>query len=209
VIDGADLELRAGEVTALAGPNGSGKSTLLRVLAGLHAPDAGAVVLDGAEVTHLPAERRFPAVGLVGQDPGRHLLTERVRDEVAFALARTGAPRDGRDARVERMLADLRLDGLADRHPLDLSVGQRERVALAAILVAEPGVILLDEPTRGMDPEGAAALAALLRRRAAAGAAVLVATHDPGFAAALADRRLLLRDGRLEPAPLRPAVAAA
>ena len=100
------------------------------------------------------------------------------------------------------------LDGLADRHPLDLSVGQRERVALAAILVADPGVILLDEPTRGMDPEGAAALAALLRRRAAEGAAVLVATHDPGFAAALADRRLLLRDGRVEAAPLRPAVAA-
>ncbi|HTI33397.1 MAG TPA: ABC transporter ATP-binding protein [Miltoncostaea sp.] len=209
VLDGASLELRAGEVTALAGPNGSGKSTLLRVLAGLHRPDAGAVVVDGAEVTHLPAERRFPAIGLVGQDPGRHLLTERVRDEVDFALARTGAPREGRDARVERMLADLRLDGLADRHPLDLSVGQRERVAIAAILVAEPGVILLDEPTRGMDPEGATALAALLRRRAAEGAAVLVATHDPGFAAALADRRVVLRDGRLEAAPLRPPVAAA
>ena len=208
VLDGASLELRAREVTALAGPNGSGKTTLLRVLAGLHRPNAGAVVLDGADVTHLPAEHRFPAIGLVGQDPGRHLLTERVRDEVGFALARTGAPHAGRDERVERMLADLLLDGLADRHPLDLSVGQRERVALAAILVADPGVILLDEPTRGMDPEGAAALAALLRRRAAEGAAVLVATHDPGFAAALADRRLLLRDGRVEAAPLRPAVAA-
>jgi energy-coupling factor transport system ATP-binding protein len=105
------------------------------------------------------------------------------------------------------MLADLRLEGLADRHPLDLSVGQRERVAIAAILVAEPGVILLDEPTRGMDPEGASTLAGLLRRRAAEGAAVLVATHDPGFSAALADRRLVLRAGRLEPAS-RPAVTA-
>ncbi|HMO00226.1 MAG TPA: ABC transporter ATP-binding protein [Miltoncostaeaceae bacterium] len=208
VLEGASLELRGGEVTALAGPNGSGKSTLLRVLAGLHRPDAGGVVIDGAEVTDRPAERRFPAVGLVGQDPGRHLLTERVRDEVGFALARTGAPVAGRGARVERMLADLRLDGLAERHPLDLSVGQRERVAIAAILVAEPGVILLDEPTRGMDPEGAAALAALLRRRAAEGAAVLVATHDPGFAAALADRRVLLREGRLERASPRTAVAA-
>jgi energy-coupling factor transport system ATP-binding protein len=179
------------------GPNGSGKSTLLRVLAGLHAPEGGAVVLDGAEVTHLPAERRFPAIGMVGQDPGRHLLTERVRDEVGFALARTGVPRQERAARVARVMADLRLDGLGDRHPLDLSVGQRERVALAAVLVAEPGVILLDEPTRGMDPEGATALAAVLRRRAAEGAAVLVATHDPGFAAAVADRRVALREGRL------------
>ena len=167
------------------------------------------MVLDGAEVTHLPAERRFPAIGLVGQDPGRHLLTERVRDEVGFALARTGAPHAGRaDARGADAGRPACWTGLADRHPLDLSVGQRERVALAAILVADPGVILLDEPTRGMDPEGAAALAALLRRRAAEGAAVLVATHDPGFAAALADRRLLLRDGRVEAAPLRPAVAA-
>jgi energy-coupling factor transport system ATP-binding protein len=208
VLEGADLALRAGEVTALAGPNGSGKSTLLRVLAGLHRPDAGAVVLDGAEVTHLPAERRFPAIGMVGQDPGRHLLTERVRDEVGFALARVGAPRGERAARVARVMADLRLDGLGDRHPLDLSVGQRERVALAAVLVAEPGVILLDEPTRGMDPEGAAALAALLRRRAAEGAAVLVATHDPGFAAAVADRRIVLREGRLHASAAGAVVAA-
>jgi energy-coupling factor transport system ATP-binding protein len=205
---GVTLTAPRGQVTAVVGPNGSGKSTLLRVLAGLHRPDAGAVLLGGSEVTDLPAERRFPAVGFVGQDPGRHLRTERVRDEVGFALARIGAPRGGRAERVERILADLRVDGLADRHPLDLSVGQRERVALAAILVAEPGVILLDEPTRGMDPEGAAALAALLRGRAAGGAAVLVATHDPGFAAALADRHLRLHDGRLAPAPLRRAVPA-
>jgi energy-coupling factor transport system ATP-binding protein len=208
VLRGIDLVLRAGEVTALAGPNGSGKSTLLRLLAGLHRPDAGVVVLDGREVTDVPAERRFPAIGMVGQDPGRHLLTERVEDEVGFALARAGVGRPERRVRVERMLDDLGLGGLADRHPLDLSVGQRERVAIAAILVMEPGVVLLDEPTRGMDPEGAAALVALIRRRAAEGAAVLVATHDPGFAAAVADRRLVLADGavRAEPFP-RPVLA--
>ena len=101
----------------------------------------------------------------------------------------------GREDRIARMLERLDLADVADRHPLDLSVGQRERVALAAILVAEPGVIALDEPTRGMDPARKAALAALLRERAAAGAAVVVATHDAAFARAAGDRALVMVDG--------------
>jgi energy-coupling factor transport system ATP-binding protein len=201
VLSGLDLELRAGEVTAIAGPNGSGKSTLVRVLAGLHRPDAGRVVLDGADVTALPAERRVALLGTVGQDPGRHLLTERVRDEVGLALGRRPAR-----GRVDAALAELGLEGLADRHPLELSVGQRERVALAAILVTRPGVIALDEPTRGMDPGAKARLGALLRRRAAEGAAVLVVTHDAAWADGVADRRLVMSGGRLDEA--RPAVAA-
>jgi energy-coupling factor transport system ATP-binding protein len=201
VLRGAGLELAAGTVTTLAGPNGSGKTTLLRVLAGLHAPDAGRVVLDGRDVTDRPAERRFPAVAMVGQDPGRHLLTERVDAEVAFALERLGVPGRERRERVAAVLEELDLGPLAARHPLDLSVGQRERVALAASLAARPGVIALDEPTRGMDPERMAALGALLRARAAEGAAVLVATHDAGFARAVGDRALVMAGGAPAPAP--------
>lgn len=201
VLRGASLELRAGEVVTISGDNGSGKSTLLRVLAGLHRPDAGGVVLDGRDVTEVPAERRFPALALVPQDPGRHLLAERVDAELAIALrADPDSPR-GRQERIARMLARLDLADVASRHPLDLSVGQRERVALGAVLVAEPGVIALDEPTRGMDPVRKAALVALLRERAAAGAAVVVATHDAAFARAVGDRALVMVDGA--PAELR------
>jgi energy-coupling factor transport system ATP-binding protein len=176
------------------GPNGAGKTLLCRVAAGLQAPARGRVLVDGRDVTALPAEHRFPALALVSQDPGRHLLTERVRDEVEYALARIGLPARERRARVAAALAEFDLEAMADRHPLDLSVGERERVALAASMVARPGVILLDEPTRGMDPARKAALARVLRARAAEGAAVMLTTHDAVFAGLAADRTLYIDD---------------
>ena len=208
VLRDAWLDLRAGEVTTIQGPNGSGKTTLLRVLAGLHAPEAGRVLLEGDDVTAWAVERRFPALGLVGQDPGRHLLSERVDAEVALALRALGLPAAERRRRVAAALEEMDLGALAHRHPLDLSVGQRERVALAAVLVTRPGVIALDEPTRGMDPARKEALARLLRARAAEGAAVVVATHDAAFARRAGDRALVMRDGGLDAAPAaRMAVA--
>lgn len=204
VLDGASLVLVPGRVTALVGPNGSGKTTLLRSLAGLHRPDAGRVLLGDHDVSALAPEARFPRLALVPQDPGRHLLTERVRDEIAVALTSMGIT--GREAagRVRQAADELGLADMLDRHPLDLSVGERERVALASILVARPTVLVLDEPTRGMDPERKRALAALIRRRAAQGAAVLVATHDGPFAAAAADEVLKMAHGRAVPTGLPP-----
>jgi energy-coupling factor transport system ATP-binding protein len=193
VLRGASLTVGDGEVVALMAPSGAGKSTLLRAMAGLEPATAGRVLVDGQDVTDLRAEQRFPQLALVVQDPARHLLTERVRDEVAFGLA-ADAPG------IERALAALDLAAHSQRHPRDLSVGERERVVLAACLAAEPSVLLLDEPTRGMDPARRAALAALLRGRTA-----LIATHDSGFAAAAADRVLHLLDGRVVAgAPSRP-----
>ena len=208
VVRGAWLDLRAGEVTTVHGPNGCGKTTLLRVLAGLHRPEAGRVVLEGRDVTGWTVERRFPALGFVGQDPGRHLLTERVDAEVALALRGLGLTGAERRERLAGALAELDLSALARRHPLDLSVGQRERVALAAILAARPGVIALDEPTRGMDPARKAALAGVLRARAAEGAAIVVATHDAAFARQAGDRALTMSDGALLAAPPIPVAVA-
>ncbi|MDQ2984498.1 MAG: ATP-binding cassette domain-containing protein [Actinomycetota bacterium] len=171
VLQNTNLELRRGEVVALVGPNGSGKTTLAKVAAGLLEPQEGRV------------ERRGRACYLT-QDPGRYLLRERVDDEVAVAVG-------GDLERARAALASVGLVGLEARHPRDLSSGERERLALAAVLVAEPALLVLDEPTRGVDPERKAELAELLHRQAAT-RATLVATHDLAFAAAIADRTISL-----------------
>ena len=204
VLRGASLALVPGRVTALVGPNGSGKTTLLRALAGLHCPDAGRVLLGDDDVSALPPEARFPRLGLLPQDPGRHLLTETVADEIGVALRSLGVTGGDADRRVREAAGALDLDGMLQRHPLDLSVGERERVALASIIVAAPRVLVLDEPTRGMDPERKRSLARLIRQRAADGAAVLVATHDGPFAAAAADEVLQMVDGDAVPTGLPP-----
>jgi energy-coupling factor transport system ATP-binding protein len=195
VLHGAELTLEAATVTALAGENGSGKSTLARVLCGLHAPESGSVRLVGVDVTSLPIEQRFPRVAFVSQDPGRVLLRERVDDEVEFGPRQLGWPADERRRAVASALASVGLEGLAGRHPRDLSGGERERVAVAAALVSRPRVLVLDEPTRGMDEETSTRLVGLLHAHAAEGNAALILTHDPELARRAADRRLTLLEG--------------
>ncbi len=195
VLAAAGLQLAAGSVTALAGDNGSGKSTLARVLAGLHHPSGGHVRLGGEDVTPLPVERRFPRLAFVGQDPGRVLLRERVDDEVEFGPRQLGWPVDERRRAVAAALAAVGLEGFAGRHPRDLSGGERERVAVAAALVSRPRVLVLDEPTRGMDDAMRGQLVALLQAHVADGNTALVVTHDGALAQRVADRCLILADG--------------
>jgi energy-coupling factor transport system ATP-binding protein len=169
VLTGASLELRRGEILALTGPNGAGKTTLAKIASGLIEPDAGSV------------ERRG-RVCYLSQDPGRYLVTERVEDEVALAVG-------GDRPRARQAVARVGLAGFEARHPRDLSSGERERLALACVLVGEPDVLVLDEPTRGVDPPRKRELAELLRRDAPH-RATLVVTHDPVFAGDVADRTL-------------------
>jgi energy-coupling factor transport system ATP-binding protein len=169
ILRGVDLRLDGGETVVLMGRNGAGKSTLLRHAAGLLEPTRGSVEDAGR-------------VALLLQNPGDYLLHERVADE---------APAEA--------LELLGLTAFAERHPRDLSGGERQRLALAIVLGgAQPAAtIALDEPTRGMDRHAKEELAAWLRGQAATGVAVLVATHDAEFAAALADRVVLLAAGRV------------
>ena len=158
VLDRVDLEVHRGEIVALEGPNGSGKTTLARIAAGLLEPRSGSVRVHGR-------------TGYLAQDPGRYLVKETALAEVALAV-------DGDEQRARAALDRVGLAWAADRHPRDLSSGERERLALAAVAVAEPDVLILDEPTRGLDPDRKAAMGRWLEDYAASGKAVLVATHD-------------------------------
>ena len=179
ILEGVTLAGAPGEVVVLTGPNGSGKTTLLRTLAGLLAPLAGTVRRPEGRTAYLP------------QNPGALLHLPTVRAEVALTLRRTGSSEP-----LGAMLAAFGLAALGDRYPRDLSSGERQRAALAATLAGAPTLVLLDEPTRGMDTAARSSLVAAVEVLTAGGSAVVVATHDETLAAALADRTIILGNGR-------------
>ena len=190
---GVDMVLGAGEVTALMGRNGSGKSTLLWTLQGTRRRTAGSVQVEGRDPAALDAAQRRSLVGLVPQTAADLLYLESVDDECSAADRDAQIPAGGARSLLDRLAPGI--DG--DRHPRDLSEGQRLALVLAIVLVAEPPVIALDEPTRGLDYPGKAALAAILASLAAQGRAVLVATHDVEFVALVADRVVVLAEGEV------------
>ncbi|MBA3244495.1 MAG: ATP-binding cassette domain-containing protein [Actinobacteria bacterium] len=158
VLDRVDLSVGRGEIVALSGRNGSGKTTLAKLAAGLLEPNSGSVLCLGR-------------AGYLSQDPGRYVVCETALAEVALAV-------HGDEARAHSALARFGLGWACARHPRDLSSGERERLAIAAVAVAEPDLLVLDEPTRGLDPHRKLELGRWLEDYAAAGHAVLVATHD-------------------------------
>ncbi|MFF0158073.1 ABC transporter ATP-binding protein [Streptomyces sp. NPDC005263] len=188
-----DLAVRPGETVALMGRNGAGKSTLLAALVGLIAPGAGSVRVGGAVPHRTPPRDLVRLVGLVPQEPRDLLYADTVAAECAAADRDAGAA-----AGTCRALVRELLPGISDgTHPRDLSEGQRLALALAVVLTARPPLLLLDEPTRGLDYAAKARLVAVLRGLAADGHAIVLATHDVELAAELAHRVVLLADGEV------------
>ncbi|WP_062205449.1 ABC transporter ATP-binding protein [Streptomyces sp. NBRC 109706] len=200
VLRGVGLTVAPGEAVALMGRNGAGKSTLLGTLMGLHAPGAGTVRLapesagERPVVPHRTAPRALLRhVGLVPQDARDLLFAESVAQECAAADVDAGAPPGRCRALVDRLLPEV----AGEAHPRDLSEGQRLALALAVILAAAPPLLLLDEPTRGLDYAAKERLVAILRELTSAGHGVLLATHDVELAAELVDRVVVLADGEV------------
>ena len=190
VVDGADVDLRAGQVVALVGRNGAGKTTLCRALCGLGRRARGTVLLDGRRATR---RRRTRACSMVFQDVDYQLFAASAAAEVTFGLSRRAAGAVDTGA----VLRELALDGVADRHPATLSGGQKQRLAVAACVAAGKRVLVFDEPTSGIDLDGMRRVARLLRRLADQGRAILVITHDLELIACACDRVLHVEDGRI------------
>ena len=176
------MTVQQGETVALLGRNGAGKTTVLRLLAGLVAPDTGTRTGEASTV-YLP------------QDPNLILTATSVRAELAQTRSLRGTPPAPEADRL--LLDELGLGDVADRHPRSLSGGERQRVALAAVAAADAAVLLLDEPTRGIDTPTRAGLARLFRHQTRSGGAVVMATHDVELAAEVADRVIVLGDGEM------------
>ncbi|MHA5053059.1 ABC transporter ATP-binding protein [Streptomyces sp. SD15] len=188
-----DLTVAAGEIIALMGRNGAGKSTLLGTLVGLVEPAAGSVRVGGAVPHRTPPRDLVRRVGLVPQEPRDLLYADTVAAECAAADSDAGAATG-----TCRELVSGLLPGITDdTHPRDLSEGQRLALALAVVLTARPPLLLLDEPTRGLDYAAKARLVAVLRGLAAEGHAIVLATHDVELAAELAHRVVVLADGEI------------
>jgi energy-coupling factor transport system ATP-binding protein len=200
----ASLTIRRGEFVALIGRNGSGKTTLAKHLNGLLTPTAGEVRFDGTRVGELPLEQLAQRVGYVFQDPDHQLFAATVVDEVAFGPRNVGLPRAEIDTRVAEALAAVDLHE-RDADPFVLDKGARQRLAVAAVLALRPEILVLDEPTTGLDYPEQRQMMDLLRVLHRSGRTIVIITHTPWVIAEYAARVVLLANGRVRyDGPLRP-----
>ncbi len=191
---GISLRIFRGEKVALVGPNGAGKSTLLLVLAGLLRPTAGVLRVEGEEIGNGDLRRLRARAGLVFQDPDDQLFSPTVFDDVAFGPIYQGLPELVVRERVDEALRAVGMAWAASRISHHLSVGEKKRVAIATVLALRPELMLLDEPTAGLDPRGRRELIRLLRDLPRT---MLVATHDMRLVAELFPRVVVMDEGRV------------
>ena len=189
-VDRLSFDVLGGSVTGFLGPNGAGKSTTMRMLLGLDAPDTGEALIGGRRYRELPWPLREVGALLEARafHPGRS-----ARNHLAALAAASAVPR----SRVEEVLGLVGLDGVAGRRAGTLSLGMGQRLGIAAALLGDPGVLVLDEPVNGLDPEGIRWMRTLLRSLAAEGRVVLVSSHLIGEMALTAERLVVIARGRL------------
>lgn len=191
------LEIKEGEWVAIIGPNGSGKSTLAKIMNGLLVPAAGQVTIKDLTIDEETVWEARRSVGMVFQNPDNQFVGSTVEDDVAFGLENNGVPRQEMISRIEEALGEVRMSEFKDKEPARLSGGQKQRVALASILALRPDIIILDEATSMLDPNGRQEVIAAIRKiKERFNLTVISITHDLDEAS-LADRILMMQGGRL------------
>jgi energy-coupling factor transporter ATP-binding protein EcfA2 len=196
-LDGITLDLYGGELAVVMGANGSGKTTLVKHLNGLLRPDSGRVLIGGEDIADRTTAWASRRAGVVFQNPDHQLFAETVYDELAFGPKNLGIPEDGIKSRVSGAAGRLDIESMLQGSPFTLSGGEKQRVAIASALTMDPLILVLDEPTLGLNHGLKEKLAAILRTLKAAGRAIVVVTHDVEFAAAHADRVIVMSKGRV------------
>lgn len=189
-----NIKLHPGDFTVIMGENGAGKTTLLKHINGLLKPGRGTVKILGKDTRKLSVEEIASWVGYLAQDPNDYLFLPTVEEELSFTLKNLHLPDNGI---VQDTLLRLKLDSCKDVNPRDLSTGERERVALASVLVTRPKILLLDEPTRGLDYQLKKELGEILLMLQAQGTTIIVITHDVEFAAEYAATIVLMSQGSI------------
>jgi energy-coupling factor transporter ATP-binding protein EcfA2 len=200
------LDVKGNEVVAIVGANGCGKSTLLKHLNGLLRPKQGSVELFGKDIATSTTASMAKEIGYLGQNPNNYLFEETLQKELEFTLKNLKIATDQWQERMDWALRVLDLEGYRHSFPRDLSCGQRERAALASVIVGKPKILILDEPTRGMDFSNKAKLASILESLKEQGMTTILVTHDYRFVAEHANRVLLLSDGQLSDLPIEKVV---
>ena len=192
-----NLKVRGGEFVAIMGRNASGKTTLVKHLNGLLSPTRGVVSVDGIDTRKTTVAGLARKVGFVFQNPNDHLFADTVEEEVAFPLKNLGLGSGEVRSRIDEVLARFRLEEYRKKYPRDLSGGEKQRVALASVLAIQPGILILDEPTRGMEYRLKAELMSFLHEYAGQGNSVILVTHDVETVAEYAARVILLSEGSI------------
>jgi cobalt transport protein ATP-binding subunit len=196
-VDGIDMEVGRGEFVAVMGANGSGKTTLLKLLIGLLKPASGRIFLDGRDSGSLKEDEIFRRVGMVFQDPNDQLFATTVEDDVAFGPSNLGMTGAQVKNAVDSALRGVGIAELRQRAIHTLSFGQKRRATLAGVLAMDPDIILLDEPTGGLDPLGTASIMSLLHSiNHGNGPGMLMATHDIDLVPLYCDKIIIMNEGR-------------
>ena len=198
VVDGVSLQVDCGELVALLGPNGCGKTTIMRLINGLELADTGAYLFDGHVIDaaflkdSAAAQRFHQRVGFVFQNADAQLFCATVGEEVAFGPAQMGLPADELERRVRDAMGLFQVADLADASPYQLSGGQKKRVALAAVVSMNPDILVLDEPTNGLDEDSCDIVVNFLLAYVAAGKTVLMSTHHQDLVRRLGARAIYI-----------------
>lgn len=195
VLEGVSAEFAPGSVTAVLGKNGCGKTTLVKILIGMLKPESGAVLLDGGDLSLKTIAQRGRRIGCVMQNPGSQMIGLTVREELSYGLRNQGFSETEIENKIKNYLDYFELGQGIDQYPLHLSLGEQQRLMLAAFLALEPDYIVLDEPTSALDGQRKRLLGAFLKKSCEKGCGIILISHDRSFVKEYGDRNLILDSG--------------